>query len=212
MVEVDLSKRAKAAERFKSLAGLPKEEAETLVDAALQAAVNQMLDTIMGSGPMPSALTLTRADQLHYVCLQAGRILTQREVGVLFRTTPGNARSIITAASATYEEALHAQAIAEMRSDGLATAIGSDTDGFRWRVKFTQSATYNTAHDELERLGLLPWADPKPSTLTIEFDQTIETPSGQDDILEKLGITSRAPAERRQKCRHRPRSPTPRTC
>lgn len=72
-----------AANRLVSLAGLSKDQADALVKAGLQAAEDQTLETITGAGPLPSTMTATRAQQLHYVCLNAKRILTQREVEVL---------------------------------------------------------------------------------------------------------------------------------
>jgi hypothetical protein len=79
--------RKDAVDRLVTLAGLSRDDAEALVESALKAATDQTLETITGSGPLPSSMTATRAQQLHYVCLNAKRILSQREVEVLFRAT-----------------------------------------------------------------------------------------------------------------------------
>jgi len=80
MVDIDLQKKQEAVDRFVSLAGLSPSAAEALVEAALQAAVDQTLDTMMGSGPVPSAMTAIRADNLRYVCLQAAFLPSARSV------------------------------------------------------------------------------------------------------------------------------------
>jgi hypothetical protein len=188
MVDVDDQRRLEAVDRFVSLAGLSKLAAETLVDAALQAAVNQTLDTIMGSGPVPSAVTAIRADELRYVCLQAGRVLTQREVGVLFRTTPANARSVLVTMTATYEQALHAQFVAEMRAAATVEQTGTQDKGLRWLVRFDQRAGYDTAHAELERLGLLKFVTFDDAATTVEFGQSVETTQGAVNVLARFGL------------------------
>ena len=188
MVDIDLQKKQEAVERFVSLAGLSPTAAEALVEAALQAAVNQTLDTMMGSGPVPSAMTAIRADNLRYVCLQAGRVLTQREVGVLFRTTPASARSILVTMSAIYEQALHAQFVAEMRGAATVEITGTKDKGLNWTVRFSQRAAYDTARAELERLDLLKFATFDDDAASVEFPQTVKTPHGNINILARLGL------------------------
>jgi hypothetical protein len=188
MTKVDDQKRREAVDRFISLAGLSETAAEALVEAALQAAVDQALDTMMGSGPVPSAVTAIRADNLRYVCLQAGRVLTQREVGVLFRTTPTNARSILVTMSAIYEQALHAQFVAEMRGAAAVDKTGNKDQGLNWKVRFSQRAAYDTARAEMERLDLLKFAIFDDDGASVEFPQTIKTPHGNINILDRLGL------------------------
>jgi hypothetical protein len=188
MVDIDPQKKQEAVDRFVSLAGLSRPAAAALVEAALQAAVNQTLDTMMGSGPVPSAMTAMRADNLRYVCLQAGRVLTQREVGVLFRTTPANARSILVTMSAIYEQALHAQFVAEMRGAATVEPTGTKDKGLNWRVRFSQRAAYDTARAELERMDLLKFVIFDDDATSLEFLQTVKTPRGNINILAMLGL------------------------
>ena len=188
MVEINQQKMTEAIDRFVSLAGLSESVAQALVDAALQAAVDQALDIITGQGPVPSAVTAIRADNLRYACLQAGRVLTQREVGVLFRTTPASARSILVMMSATYEQALHMQFVTEMREAATVESTGTQDAGLTWNVRFFQRAAYDTARAELERLGLLKFAIFDDDTATVEFLQSVKTPQGDIDILARLGL------------------------
>jgi hypothetical protein len=199
MIKVDDQKRQEAMDRFVALAGLSEAAAEGLVEAALQAAVDQTLDTIMGSGPVPSAVTAIRADSLRYICLHAGRALTQREVGVLFRTTPANARSILVTMSATYEQALRAQFVAEMRAAANVEQAGSNDEGFTWRVRFSQRSDYDTARAELERLGFLKFAIFHETDMAVEFDQTVSSPRGPINILDRLGLQPPSTGKRKQK-------------
>jgi len=139
-------------------------------------------------------VTAIRADELRYVCLQADRVLTQREVGVLFRTTPTNARAILVSMTATYEQALHAQFVAEMRSAvAIVEPAGTQDEGMRWRIRFDQRAGYDTAHAELERIGLLKFATFDDAALTVEFRQSVETPDGPVDVLARLGLQAPRP-------------------
>jgi hypothetical protein len=188
MVNIDLQKKQEAVDRFVSLAGLSAPDAEALVEAALQAAVDQALDTMMGSGPVPSAMTAIRADNLRYVCLQAGRVLTQREVGVLFRTTPTSARSILVTMSAIYEQALHAQFVTEMRGAATVAQTGTKDQGLNWTVRFSQRAAYDTARAELERLDLLKFVTFNDDAASVEFPQVIKNPRGNINILARLGL------------------------
>jgi hypothetical protein len=188
MVAIDPEKTKEAVARFVSLAGLSQPSAEALVEAALQAAVDQTLDTMMGSGPVPSAVTAIRADNLRYVCLQAGRVLTQREVGVLFRTTPASARSILVTMSAIYEQALHAQFVAEMRAAATVEQTGTKDKGFNWKVRFSQRAAYDTARAELERTDLLKFVVFDDDAASVEFPQTVKNPHGNINILGGLGL------------------------
>jgi hypothetical protein len=130
-----------AVNRLVNLAGLAKENAGVLVDAALQAAVDETLETITGSGPLPSSMTAARAHQLHYVCLSAKRILTQREVEVLFRATPAQARAIMTTMYATYEQALRGHFRDQMIEDAEVVPSGNEEAGLTWTLRFTERST-----------------------------------------------------------------------
>lgn len=142
-----------SVERFRTLAGLGEKEARTLVKAVLDASQDQALETIGGSGPIPSNVTALRAEHVRFVCLRANRILDQREVEVLFRVTSTTARSVLATMRATYEESLRQQFLERMRRDATVRASGSDQTALCWKVTFTETATFEIARTELLRLG-----------------------------------------------------------
>jgi hypothetical protein len=166
--------RKDAVDRLVTLAGLSRDDAEALVESALKAATDQTLETITGSGPLPSSMTATRAQQLHYVCLNAKRILSQREVEVLFRATPAQARTIMTTMYATYEQALRGHFRNQMIEDAEVTPSGKEATVLTWTVGFTERSSYEFALNELDRLGLDRWAIATPSRLTIIFPRSLD--------------------------------------
>jgi hypothetical protein len=186
MARHDTSKTA--ADRLVTLAGLAKGEAEDLVEAALQAAEDQTLETITGAGPLPSSMTATRAQQLHYVCLNAKRILTEREVEVLFRATPAQARTIMTTMYATYEQALRGHFRDQMIEDAAVTASGTEGTELTWTIRFTERSSYEFTLDELNRLGLDRWATTSASRLTIVLPRSADKADGESDSLKVLGL------------------------
>jgi hypothetical protein len=176
-----------AVQRFRTLAGLGKAEAEELVQAVLDASHDQSLETMGGSGPIPSNVNAARAEHVRFVCLRANRILDQREVEVLFRVTSTTARSILATMRATYEEALRQQFLERMRRDATVRASGTDQAGLTWRVTFTETATFEIARTELLRLG-------KPEMLLDEsstrhmIEISKESKVGGKTALELLGV------------------------
>lgn len=184
---MDKSLQKTAIERFRTLAGLPEDQATNLVEAVLDASKDQAIETIAGSGPIPSNVTALRAELVRFVCLQANRILEQREVEVLFRVTPATARSILTTMRATYEESLREQFLARMRRDAVVRPAGTADAGLRWRVVFTELATYEIARAELLRLGNPDLIIDESSTRhSIEVAR--EAPAGGTQALDVLGI------------------------
>ena len=187
--DVGSSKREEAARRFAAL-GLSPDAADALVTSVIKATAEQTLDVIMGSGPIPTSMTAAHADQLRYVCLHAGRMLSQREVEVLFRATPMAARSILTATQATYQTALRTQFSALMIGDATVTTIGNIEAGLRRHVQFTQELTFEFACAELVRVGKLGSVQRDFDNLTIEFDAALTAKVGgvELDLLAVLGI------------------------
>jgi hypothetical protein len=188
-MEVDDKERKEAVSRLADLAGLPQDRAETLVDAALQAALEQTFETITGAGPLPSSMTAARAHQLHYVCLSAKRILTQREVEVLFRATPAQARTIMTTMYATYEQALRGHFRDQMIEDAEVTPSGTEQAGLTWTVRFTERSSYEFALDELDRLRLDRWANATASRLTILLPRSVTREGQEINPLKELGVS-----------------------
>src|SRR6266511_274150 len=154
VAEGDDPRIAKAVSRFQSLAGSQEVEAKELVQALMSAAQDQLLETITGSGTVPSKMVAVRAELLYHACARAERILEQREVEVLFRTLPTDARAILANMHATYEEALREQFLERMRRGARVTASGTDATGLRWVITFSDGSNFQTAWDEVQRIGL----------------------------------------------------------
>jgi len=184
--------RDKAIKRLGLLIGTAETEAGSLVDAAIAGATDHALELIVGSGPVPTSLTATRADQLRFVCKRAGRLLTQREVEILFRVTSAAARSILTTMLATYEESLRDQFLVRMRTDATVTASGSDDAGLEWTLRFTESNTHAAAVTEAKRNGLGKSLVEEPTRRTLTVPRVISVDGKTVDVLKALGIEAPA--------------------
>src|SRR5215218_9622602 len=92
-------------------------------------------------------------------CERAGRLLSQREVEILFRVTATSARSIVTTMLATYQEALREKFLDRMRSDAKVIASGTAEAGLTWSIRFSESSPLAPAVRELARLGYASEAD-----------------------------------------------------
>ncbi len=153
-MNVDKDQRDRAIERLANLGGLTQANAATLTDAALAGAMDQAFELINGSSAVPTSMTTSKADQLRFICDRAGRLLSQREVEILFRVTATSARSILTTMLATYEEALREKFLARMRDDAKVIASGTEEAGLTWTLRFSESSTLDAAWAEVMRLGL----------------------------------------------------------
>jgi hypothetical protein len=180
--------KAKAADRFEALAGSQVGETHPLVAALLLASQDQLLETIAGTGPVPSNMVAVRAELLYYACVRAKRILEQREVEVLFRTLPANARSIMATMHATYEEALRQHFLERMGRGARVTAAGTDAAGLRWIIMFSDGSNFQTAWDEIQRLGFGDDAIHNSRTRTIDIPQATTVDGKAIDTLKKLGV------------------------
>jgi hypothetical protein len=187
-VNVDKEQRDRAIERLITLGGLSKTQAAALTDAAIAGAVDQAFELINGSSAVPTSMTTSKADQLRFVCDRAGRLLSQREVEILFRVTATAARSILTTMLATYEEALREKFLARMRADAKVTASGTDEAGLTWTLRFSESSTLDAAWAEVHRLGLASEAEVSTARRTITIPQTLTRDSRQVATLNELGL------------------------
>lgn len=179
--------REKASQRLQLLTGLQLERAAKLVNATIDGATDHALELINGFGPVPTSMTTARADQLRYICERVGRLVTQREVEVLFRVTSTTARSILTTLQATYAEALRTKFLDRMRDDVKVIAAGNQTDGLRWKLRFTETNTCDAAVTELARQGLAgEIASEGPNALSVP--QTVTVEDSSVDPLKALDI------------------------
>jgi hypothetical protein len=179
---------SRAEVRFKSLAGVSDADAADLVAWALDAAQDQALETIAGTGPVPSGLVALKAEFLYFVCLRAKRVLEQREVEVLFRTLPATARTILATMRATYEEAIHQQFVERMRRGCTIRASGSADTMLSWTLTFADVSDFLTAWDEIVRLGLSGSAISNARAKTIGIPRGIGEGHKRRIPLAELGL------------------------
>lgn len=182
------TRKREAVERLVVLAGLSKPEAESVVDAAIRAAEDQALETVTGAGPLPSSLAAFRAQQLHYACLNAKRILSQREVEVLFRATPTQARTIMITMNATYQQALRGHLRDQMIQDADVSPTGTEESELTWTIRFTERSSYEFALNEVDRLGFDRWASSTPRRLSLVLPRVVERGGKKADPLKELGL------------------------
>jgi hypothetical protein len=189
-MDIDGDKRQKAVERLRALGGLSEEGAGGLVDAALAGAVDHAFELVNGSGPVPTAMTTSKADQLRWICERAGRLVSQREVEILFRITATSARSILNTMLATYEEGLRAKFLDRMRRDATVLRSGSNETGLTWTLRFTEPSTFDAAWSELARLGLLSQCEPNSSQRKIIVPRNVQMNGKTTEVLDALGLES----------------------
>jgi hypothetical protein len=187
-VEVDPAVRAHAVDRLGTLGGLSPEQASALVDAVVAGAVDHAFELINGSGPVPTSMTTAKADELRWICQRLGRLVSQREVELVFRITPTSARTVLNTMLATYEEGLHDQFLQRMREDATVLASGTDEAGLTWTLRFTEATTFDTARSELARLGVLGQSDAHPSQRRITIPRRAAPGGRTGDVLTALGL------------------------
>lgn len=128
-------------------------ERTRLATAYLQGVVDHALEGTIGSGPVPTALSMERAGLLAHVCRALGRVLTEEEIRALLRVTTTTARSLRKTTLALYDDVPQLSFTAAFegaRRDGRGSA-GAITDGYR--VKFASAERMELAQSELERQG-----------------------------------------------------------
>jgi hypothetical protein len=191
-VKVDPVAHAHAVDRLMTLGGLSHDRAAALVDAMVDATVDHAFELINGSGPVPTSMTTSKADQRRWICERLGRLVTQREVEILFRITPTSARTILNTMLATYEEGLHEQFLARMRDDATVLPSGSEDAGLTWTLRFTEASTYEAAMSELERLDLHRQSDAQASHHRIIVPRVAAAGGRKVDVLAALGLSEPA--------------------
>jgi hypothetical protein len=191
-VKVDPIAHAHAVDRLRTLGGLSHDRATALVDAMVDGAIDHAFELINGSGPVPTSMSTSKADQLRWICERLGRLVTQREVEILFRITPTSARTILNTMLATYEEGLHEQFLARMRDDVTVVPSGTEDAGLTWTLRFTEASTYETALSELARLDLLRQSEAQASHHRVTVPRLAAAGGGKVDVLAALGLSEPA--------------------
>lgn len=190
MKEADDERVTRAVGRLRLLGGLNEDHARLLVDAAIEGAIDHTFELVIGSGPVPTSVTTTKADQLRWICERAGRLLSQREVELVFRIQGSSAKTILNVMRATYEESLRERFVERMRADVKVTASGSNEAGLTWTLRFSESGMFDAAESELARLGLLNQADSSATGRRITLPRTVQLDENSVDPLPLLEIPS----------------------
>jgi hypothetical protein len=124
-----------------------------LAVAYLQGVRDHALERTVGSGPVPTALSMERSGLIAHVCRALQRVLTEEEIGALLRVPAPAARSLRKTMLAVYDDvpqlSLRAAFEGAVR-DGRGSA-GAITDGYR--VKFASAERMELAQTDLERQG-----------------------------------------------------------
>lgn len=188
--EPDDPQKQLAVRRLQLLAGTHAEDVAGLVDAIVRASRDQVLEMITGSGAVPSNMVASRAELLYFACVHANRILTQREVEVLFRTLPASARAILASMHATYEEALREQFLTRMRSGARVASAGTDATKLRWVITFSDASNLQIAWEEIQRLGFSEDAVLNSYAKSINIPRKVTVADDEIDTLSELGLAS----------------------
>jgi len=153
-VEIDPEQLSVAQERLTFLGGLTPERSKSLVEAVIGAATDHAFELINGSGSVPTAMSTSKADQLRFICERAGRLLTQREVEIVFRVTGSAAKTILNVMTATYEQGLQVKFLERMRGDAKIKSTGTTGAGQTWTITFIEESNFDIACNEIIRQGL----------------------------------------------------------
>lgn len=188
VLQIDTARTDRIRDRLQNLAGRSAEAADRLTRALLQAAVDQALELAAGTGAVPSSVTALEAERAYLVCLHADRMLSQREVEVLFRTTPGRARSILTTMGATYAEALAQKFEARIAEDVTVKRSGTDKAGLTYTLTFSEPAVFQLAVAAIRNRGLSDAIDEEAAQRRqVVLRRTVERDGKPVDVLERLG-------------------------
>lgn len=170
-IQVDGDLFTRSAERLR---GAGVREAEAFLEIVLAASASDTLQTIGGSGPVPTAMNDQRAGRLLEVCRLSGEILPDEVVAALFRVMPSTAAGITRRMQATYEEALEDPLTAHMRARArLSTPPKAEGEKPKYRVRFGTGAAYQHAVKLIAVRGLLDEVSLEPGRRSLEFAQVV---------------------------------------
>jgi hypothetical protein len=187
-MDVDETQLSEAENRLCVLGGLTAENSDLLVQAVVGGAADHAFELINGSGPVPTSMNTSKADQLRFICDRAGRLLSQREVEIVFRVTGTTAKAIVTTMLATYEQGLREKFLERMRGDATVTKSGTAQAGLTWTISFSEIGTFNLVCNELERLDLEGESSMNESQNRVVVPRFVSRQGNKLDTLELLGI------------------------
>ena len=137
-------------------AGTPADQAEQIIDALLNAAVDEALDVVAGATSLPTAVADLRAARLRRIYEHFdSRALTRLEIQTIFRVPAATAESVDRRMRGTFPQTtnvLLAKTIAD--SAEKPTRTGSPKAGYQYEIEFRQRGGIDAAETLLERRGL----------------------------------------------------------
>lgn len=173
-LEIDQKQVEKAGLRIQQLTGVSKQESEGLLKAFLEASAERVLLRLTENAIGPTTLAATRTEDLYFVCKSAGRILSEREVEVIYRLTPAAARSLLANMRAAYEGDLLVQLGKRMQADARVERSGTEEKGLTFTVFFADLSSMRTAMTLLTRAGLGQYVDESPGRRSITFPRNVK--------------------------------------
>ncbi len=148
---------------------------EDLLEASLCASAIDALETIGGTGPVPTALSDVRAARLLELCKLRNEIMSDEVVAVLFRVMPSTAGAITRRMQATYEAALQDSLKAHMIATAKLSYPSKEAgEAPKHRVVFATAAAFAHAIKTIAAAGLIGEVSVDRSKRSIEFPQEIE--------------------------------------
>lgn len=170
-------------EHLKSYAGLSQAQAKTLVEALCDAAQAEVLTMVSGSEPYPTSMSDLRALRLRYICQASERLLSPREVAILFRTTDSAVQTLLTRMERLYPAAVE-HYLDELVKAGYWKPKGA-AGKVRVVLEFRQLGAWEHALAKLDRAGVTDM-QPNRTALTIETPKVL--PQG-GEVTDLLGNT-----------------------
>jgi hypothetical protein len=168
-------------------AGLDKAAATALLEAVVQAAEDEILDTLAGTGPMPTAMADVRALRLRRICERAGRLLTRREIEVVFRVAASPADTIDRKMRSTYPQAIDEFMRERVRQTATVENLGR-AKAARYRVTFDDTAGFESAQTLLGRAGLTRDVRAAKATLSLDLPAQMNVGGTARNPLDTLGL------------------------
>jgi hypothetical protein len=186
---IDEDKINSIIDRITHLIGFNKVDSEILLKASISGAIDQVVERIGGSLSVPGTMVSARAEELCFICQHASRVLNQREVEVIFRTTPAAARSILTMMRATYEQGLRIEFGKRMREDISVEESGSAAEGLTFTLRFSDSMSFEYALNELRKAGIMYIIDdPRKRTIIVDREAEVVGVGSRVNPLKILGL------------------------
>jgi hypothetical protein len=186
-VTVDRTAAAEVLEAAGSGADL-----QALLDAIETAAIEEALDLIAGTDPIPSSMLDARALRLRRICERLGRGLSERETEVVFRIASSAARSVENRMQATYPRQMDRIREARkeaMRNGAAVRRIHPAGEDERYRVHFPQPSALALARELLANKKCLEGVE-CPDEEHLILPLSVQTPAGQriNPLTDILGL------------------------